>query len=212
MRPYTAVSTTKNSRRWGPEGREYRVASYIQRNEIPGWNEPMKSSCPTPAFCSSGEANVVCPKSTVWEVREAWNGISVPALAISAYSATTVLANRLYFLCQFWLIGGDCLELGFEDSVPCLGLLERSVVIRQRLLQRAGGGEWSAVALPHSCRPLQFCVLKSQPSSPPHTFSTGVHEDFLFPNVLNQRRGYLVRRKLAFRKIIQVTYPRELGC
>lgn len=163
---------------------------------------------PTPAFCSSGEANAICPKSTMWEVREAWNGISVPALAISAYSATTVLANGLYSLCQFWLIGGDCLELGFEDSLPCLGLLERSEEIRQRLLQRVGGGEWQAVALPHSCCPLQLRVLKSQPSSPPDTFSPGVHEDFLFPNVLSPRRGYLVRRKRSFRTVTQVTFRR----
>lgn len=58
-----------------------------------------------------------------------------PALAMSAYSTTMVLANSFYFLCQFWLIGGDRLELHFEDSVPCLGLLERSVETKQRRLQ-----------------------------------------------------------------------------
>lgn len=64
-----------------------------------------------------------------------------PALAVYAYSTTTVLANSFCFLCQFRLIGRDFLELGFEDSVPCLGLLEKSAEIKRRKPAVCGEGE-----------------------------------------------------------------------
>ena len=40
-----------------------------------------------------------------------------------------------------------------------------------------------------------------------NTFSLGVHDVFLFPNVLNPRRGYLVRRRLSGR----AAYPGDLS-
>lgn len=82
---------------------ERKVTSYIQRNEIPSRNGSVKSSCPTPSFCISGKAKVICPESTMLR---SWLGkpemqFQCPASAISAYSTRTVLARSLYFLCPF---------------------------------------------------------------------------------------------------------------
>lgn len=137
--------------------------------------------------------------------REASSRISVSCFGHQ--SLFHYLADSFHFLCQFWLIGGGCLELCFEDSVLCLGLLKKSVEIKRRKLQKVGEGKWLVVALPHHCCPLQLHALKSQTHPAQNTFSLGVEEIFLFPNVLNPVKGRLVRRRHSAR----IVYPGGLS-
>lgn len=71
MLGYAAVSATKNRRRQGSKGEELPSCTMndkslaIFRDEIPGWNGPMESSCSSPSSCSPGEAKVMLPKSTM---------------------------------------------------------------------------------------------------------------------------------------------------
>lgn len=128
MHGYTAVSSTKNRRRWGPKGKELLSLAVMS-------SPPLESKTWHPRLEETYDIIVSSPfiwqlwrgssdPSKVHNVRSSFvkSGMELqfPALAIYAYSTTTVLANTFYFLCQFWLIGGDCLELRLEDSVCAL--------------------------------------------------------------------------------------------